>query len=141
MAGYLTIETVRNEIQDRHPGDNSIDQDLMFSDEEIAFAMKRAARAYNALAPRNVDVVDESCLPDEDNNIFLKATISQLYGSAMHKLMRNVMTWSTGGTTVDFEKTRLENFGVIKRIIDAEWKEEALQRKISINRDAAWGYM
>ena len=32
---YLTIEKIRDEIQDRFPDDNTIEQDQFFSDEDI----------------------------------------------------------------------------------------------------------
>jgi hypothetical protein len=42
---------VRFWIQDRKPEDNSLAEDLEFTDEEISFAQNSAARAYNDILP------------------------------------------------------------------------------------------
>lgn len=141
MFPYLTIETIREELQDREPGDNSIDCDLFFSDKEIEHAMNRAATMYNAVPPIGVDVVSGRCLP-ADSPIFLDAVLSKLYGTAINKLARNVMTWRTGDVTVDLEKTRLSVFRDLKKEIDATWRRDAADRKAEINRYdmGAFGY-
>ena len=139
MPNYVTIELVREELQDRVPADNSIDCDQFFSDEEILHAMDRAAAAYNSMSPIGVDVVSGKCLP-ADTNLFLNAVISKLYGAAIHKLSRNLMQWQAGGVAVDLEKSRMQAFSSIKKQLDEEWRTEAKERKIAINREQAWGY-
>lgn len=49
IPAYLTIEYIREELQDQMPSDNSIDCDLFFSDKDILHAMERAAARYNQL--------------------------------------------------------------------------------------------
>ena len=139
MNSYLTIEMIRDEIQDRVPGDNSIDCDLFFSDDEILKAMDRAAGRYNQLPPVGVDVVSGRALP-ANTSVFLDAVISQLYGSAIHKLIRNQMTWQTGDVTVDLEPKRLQAFQQAKAALDQVWRIDARDRKREINQNLAWGY-
>lgn len=140
MPSIVTIKMVREELQDRLPGDNSIECDQFFSDEEILHAMDRAAAAYNSLPPLGVDRVSGRCLPASDTNIFLEATISRLLGAAIHKLSRNLMTWQAGGVAVDLERTRMEAFRALKQEIDSAWREAAVMRKREINIGLAWGY-
>lgn len=136
---YITIELVRQEIQDRTPADNSIDCDLFFSDEEILHAMDRAAAKYNGMAPLGIDVVDPRCLP-ANTDVFMDAVLASLYKSATHKLARNIMTWQTGDSSVDLEKTRMEMFSALQKQAEAAWKEAGRERKMEINRSLAWGY-
>lgn len=136
---YLTIALIRQELQDRTPADNSIDCDLFFTDEDILHAMDRAAAKYNALAPVGIDVQNAKRLP-ANTSVFLDAVLSCLYSSAIHKLSRNLMTWQTGDSTVDLEKTRLEVFTALKKETEQAWKEAAKDRKMEINRQLAWGF-
>lgn len=138
MSSYVTIDLVREELQDRFPGDNSIDCDQFFSDEEILHAMDRAAAMYNSLPPLGIDPVSGRSLP-ADTNIFLDAVLSRLYGAAINKLARNLVNWSAGGVTVDLEKTRMQAFQQLKQELGTSWKEAAMQRKMEINRNLAWG--
>lgn len=135
---YVTIEMVRNEMQDRTPADNTIDCDLAFTDEEIIHAMKRAASAYNSLAPINVDYVTYNCLPAE-TTIFLDAVMTYLYKAHIHRLARNQLQWQTGDTTVEFEKTRMQNYMQLMAMLEKEWKEAAKERKMEINRSMCYG--
>ena len=138
MAGYITIELVRDELQDRFPGDNSIDCDQFFSDEDILHAMDRAAARYNQLPPQ-VEFVSSKALP-ANTSIFLDAVLANLYNTAIHKLARNIMTWQTGDVRVDLEKTRMEAFKTLKAELDQQWRRDAVDRKAEINRSLAWGF-
>lgn len=136
---YLTIEYIREELQDQMPSDNSIDCDLFFSDKDILHAMERAAARYNQLPPVGIDPVSPSTLP-ASSGIFLDAVLAQLYGSAIHKLNRNQVQWSTGEVTVDLEGKRLQAFEQAKAALDKQWREDARDRKAEINRSLCWGY-
>lgn len=138
MHAYITIADVRDAVQDHGPDDNGIDCDLAFSDEEIMHAMERAAAAYNSMPPLGVDRVTAKCLPLHDET-FLYAVLSKLYNAATFKLARNLVTWSTGDTTVDLEKTRLEAYKSQVKEFEELWREAAKARKAEINRAQCWG--
>lgn len=138
--GYLTIELIRAELQDQTPGDNSIDCDLFFSDEQILHAMDRCAAKYNGMAPLDVDVVHPEHLP-ANTDVFMNGVLYYLYSSAINKLSRNVMTWQTGNTTVDLEGTRIKLFSSLKDYYEKEFIQSAKDRKMEINRSMGWGYM
>lgn len=137
MHKYITIEDVRATIQDRTPEDNSIDCDLSFSDDEIRHAMERAAASYNSMPPIGVDRKSPKCLPLHDD-IFLYAILSHLYNSATFKLARNLVTWQTGDTMVELEKSRMEAYKSLVKEFDEIWKPAARERKMEINRAQAW---
>ena len=137
---YLTIEKIRNEIQDRFPDDNTIEQDQFFSDEEILHAMERAAASYNSISPIGVDVVSPSKLPTH-SSVFIDAVVSHLYKTAIYKISRNLITWQTGDNSVDIDGTRLKSFSTIRDILEKEWRQAAKERKIEINRRQAYAYI
>ena len=137
---YLTIEKIRNEIQDRFPDDNTIEQDQFFSDEEIFHAMERAAASYNSMAPIGVDIVSPSKLPAY-SSVFIDAVVSHLYKTAIHKISRNLITWQTGDSTVDIDNTRLKAFQAARDILEKEWRTAAKEIKIEINRLQAYAYI
>lgn len=137
---YLTIEKIRDEIQDRFPDDNTIEQDQFFSDEEILHAMERAAASYNSMAPIGVDIVSPSKLPAY-SSVFIDAVVSHLYKTAIHKISRNLITWQTGESTVDIDNTRLKAFSAARDILEKEWRLAAKERKVEINRMQAYAYI
>lgn len=137
---YLTIEKIRDEIQDRFPDDNTIEQDQFFSDEDILNAMERAAASYNSMSPIGVDVVSASKLPAH-SAVFIDAVVSHLYKTAVHKINRNLITWQTGDSTVDIDGARLKAFQNARDILEKEWRLAAKERKVEINRMQAYAYI
>lgn len=137
---YLTIEKIREEIQDRFPDDNTIEQDQFFSDEDILHAMERAAASYNSMSPIGVDIVSASKLP-ANSSVFIDAVVSHLYKTAIHKINRNLITWQTGDSTVDIDGTRLKAFQTARDILEKEWRLAAKERKVEINRMQAYAYI
>lgn len=140
MYKFINIEFIRNEIQDRFPDDNTIEQDQFFSDDDILHAIQRAAADYNSIAPIGVDVISPSRMP-ANSSIFVDAVVSHLYKTAIHKLSRNLISWQTGDTQVDIDGVRLKTFQQIKDILDKEWRLAAKERKIEINRNQAYAYI
>lgn len=140
MPGYITIAKVREEMQDRGPADNSIDCDYAFTDEEIMHAMERAAASYNALAPIGIGAVSAKAMPDH-MSFLMDAVVCQLLKSAIHKLSRNLMTWQTGDTNIELEKSRMTAYQAIRQELEQSWKQEAKEWKMEINRSLCWGAM
>lgn len=137
---YVTVALVRDQLQDRSPEDNAIDNDLFWSDEDIIHAMDRAAAAYNAIPPLGVHRVVGHAMP-ADTNVFLYGTLAQLYEIAINKLSRNIMDWSAGDTKVDLEKPRIEAFSSLRKVYDDMFRTMAVDYKSERNRSLAWGMM
>lgn len=136
-VNYLTIEYIREELQDRTPLDNVIEVDQFFTDKDILHAMSRAAASYNSMAPIGVDVVSEQYLP-KNTDVFIQAVIANLYSAAINKLARNLISWRTGDTTVDVDKTRMQAFTQLQQQLDQQWKTAAKQRKMAFNQAQCW---
>jgi diketogulonate reductase-like aldo/keto reductase len=136
---HVTIEAIRNILQDRTPEDNSIENDLFFSDEEIVDAMKRTASAYNAMAPLGVDVVNYRALP-AGTSVFTDGVIANLYKAAINKIARNLITWSTGSTNIDIYKSRIDAFKALHQMYEESFRTAGKERKLEINRSLAYGY-
>lgn len=104
-------------------------------------AMQSAANAYNGLAPIGVEVVTGQHLPAFGTNVFVDATVAQLYKQAIYKLTRNLITWNTGDSTVDVDKTRLQAFQQAQQALDQMWMRDAKERKAEINRRRCWSFL
>lgn len=134
----ITVDYIRQLVQDRGPEDNSIECDKFFSDEEIVRAMEQCAAAYNSTPPLGVDLMTAHAMPAHEG-VFVDGTLANLYKMARQKLARNLMTWSTGNTTVELEKSRMEAFSTLQKELEASFREAATNRKIAINRSFAFG--
>lgn len=140
VSKFINIDFVRQEIQDKFPDDNTIEQDQFFTDEDILHAMERAAADYNSISPLGVNIVTAQKMPT-NSTVFIDAVVSHLYKTAIHKLTRNLITWQTGDSTVDIDGTRLKAFMQMRDILEKEWRLAAKERKIEINRLQAYAYI
>lgn len=133
----LSIEDIRHAILDRSVEDNALELDLAFSDEEIRQAFKRAARDYNSIPPY-VGQVDPADLPD-DTNIFIDATVCQLYIARLSKLQRNDIDYNAGGVSVELEKRQIAHMREMIEFHRKRFMEAAQARKVSLNLRRAYG--
>ncbi len=133
----LTIADVRQYILDRSAEDNALDLDLAFSDDEIRYAFKRAAREYNSIPPY-IGQVDPSDLPD-DTNTFLDATVMQLYISRLSKLQRNDIDYKAGGMSVELEKRQIAHMQDMIKFHRDRFLEAARAKKVHLNLRRAFG--
>lgn len=131
----ITEKDVRAYVADSTVADND-GLPLYFSSEEIADAMKRAARAFNSIPPLILFVTADA-LPD-DTNIFLDATAAQLFTSELNKLTRRDIDYSAGGVQSPIERARINH---LKNLIDFHTKlftEAAKAYKVSQNINRAY---
>lgn len=128
---YLTSEDVRNFMLDRTAADNELDMDLSFSPEEVADAMKRAAREANSVPPL-IGNVDGTHLPG-DTNIFLYATAEQLYLSKVQQLMRNDVEYTAGGISASASGTEIKHLKGLIKEFSQTWKQQWADQKRAIN--------
>lgn len=127
----LTSDDVRMYIFDRSIEDNDLLLDLNFSEEEIANAMVRAAREYASIPPYT-STVCPSCLPS-NTNMFLDATVAQLYMSEMNKLMRNDIDYTSGNVTTNLVAKRIKHLSELVKFYQDRFKLAAKEWKISEN--------
>lgn len=132
----LTSDDVRMYIFDRNIEDNDLLLDLNFSEEEIANAMVRAAREYASIPPYT-SVVSPACLP-ADTNMFLDATVAQLYISEMNKLMRNDIDYTAGNVTTNLVKSRIKHLADLYKLHQDRFRTAAKDWKIAENVSAGF---
>lgn len=134
---YLQIQDVRDYVWDRSLDDNYLELDLTFSDDEILNAMKRAAREFNSIPPY-VSKVEPARLPN-DTNIFLDATVAQLYISRLNQLSRDDIDYTAGGVSTNLVQKQIEHMRLLGREHQARFKEAAANYKITRNLRDAFG--
>lgn len=137
MSYYITLEDVRNFVQDRDLNDNELQLDLTFSDEEIMDAMKRSAREYNSISPFVGNVqADQLCA---DTNMFLDAIAYQLYLSRHAKLARNDMDYAAGSITTNIVQKQLAHFKELIPMHQTRFERAVKDHKLYIQINSAWG--
>ena len=127
----LSSADVRDFMFDRTAEDNELDMDLSFSPEEIAGAMKRAARAANDIPPY-ISGYTADTLPDA-SNVFLYAIAEQLYRSKLQQLMRNDVEYSAGGIQTSITANRIEHFKYLIAEFSKKWEAQVSQMKYTAN--------
>lgn len=136
---HITVNFIREEIQDRFPGDNTIDCDIFFTDEDIEHAMEMAANRINAITPIGVVHLLPWCMPKL--SFIVDAVVASLYKSAIHKLNRNLMDWNTGETKVSLESVRKAAFEKAYAQLQQEWIPPCKEWKAEINRNQVYMYV
>lgn len=132
----ITSDDVRMYIFDRNIEDNDLLLDLNFSEEEIANAMVRAAREYASIPPYT-STVSPACLP-ADTNMFLDATVAQLYMSEMNKLMRNDIDYTAGNVTTNLVAKRIKHLAELYKLYQDRFRTAAKDWKITENVSAGF---
>lgn len=135
---YVTPEEVRHYIEDRTPEDNEAFGDLVFSNDEIQVAMRRAARAYNSVPPLGVNSVTPDCMPD-DTEMFFDGVIWKLYSARLAKLFRNDMDFNAGDVDVSPEKKMIVHLGRAAKEAEAAFMIAAADEKGTINIGHGYG--
>lgn len=135
---YLTSEDVRHYILDRCVADNSLDNDLTFSDEEIRDAMFWCARDYNSIPPYGISNVFGNRLPNT-TTCFLFGTIKHLYLIALQRLLRNDMEYDAGGVNTSIYGKRIEHFTDQAKYFGDQFLEIATAWKRNLNIRRCYG--
>jgi len=131
MSGCITPDDVRMYIFDRTVEDNDLLLDLNFSEKDIQDAMVRAAREYASIPPYT-SCVNPACLPSH-TNMFLDATVAQLYISEMSKLMRNDIDYNSGNVTTNLVAKRIIHLKDMYKFHNERFKEAAKNWKLTEN--------
>lgn len=133
----LTIDDVRFYLADRTPADNPLLRDLAYSDKEIQFAMKSAARAFNSIPPIRLMAVWNQ-LPD-DTNIFLNGITACLFRTAVARLSRNDIQYSAGNVTTQVRGLHIQHFSRLVEEYQKTFMEAAEAVKVQHNVSLGYG--
>lgn len=138
MSDTLTVDDIRSWIMERCIADNDIDFDLVFSDEEIMFAMQSAAREYNSIPP--MDSCIQAHQMHKHTNQFFDGTAAMLYTHFIAKLMRNDMEYSAGGVTTRIEGQRIEHLKFLIQMHMQRFTETVKAEKLCRQIKRAYGH-
>lgn len=135
----ITEGDVRAYIKDRAEGDNPLfSGDLRFSSEEIAQAMRTAAREYNSLPPLGVSTVSPDRLPG-DTNVFLDGITAALLRTALVNEAANDLQVQAGNVTVQVGATQIGHLKTLIPMFDERFRTAATNIKVGINLSHAYG--
>ena len=134
---YLTVQDVRDYVEDRDLDDNPLGLDLTWGDEDILGAMRRAAREWNSIPPYVLGVRENS-LPG-DTNLLLEATVEQLLKSRLSALRRQDLDYSAGGVGVNLVQKQIAHFQQEIQERRMNWESRCREMKQHANLAQAYG--
>lgn len=135
----ITEEDIRAYIKDSLASDNPLlAGELRYTSEEIAAAMRSAAREFNALPPIGVIMVDPLQLPG-DTNVFLDGAAAALFRMTIVNEAANDVQVSGGNVQVQVGTTQINHLKFLIPMFEARFKETAAAIKLAYNLRSAYG--
>lgn len=133
----ITEQDVRMFLLDRTVDDHLVLPDIAFTSEEIAFAMKTAARRYNSIRPY-VDYADPSNLQDT-TNLFLDGIAGALFDMKRVNAGLNDMEYSAGNVSTNVQGNLAKNAEAVAAFFNERFTREATELKVARNLQHAFG--
>ena len=133
----ITEKDVRMYLLDRTVDDHLVLPDIAFSPEEIAFAMKTAARRYNSIRPY-IDYVQSDNLPDI-TNLFLDGISGALFDMKRVNAGLNDMEYAAGNVTANIQGNLAKNAEGVAAFFNERFTREATELKVARNLQYAYG--
>lgn len=137
--GMITIPEVRLALRDSIPEENSLLDDLEFTDVEILACMRKPIDLWNSLLPATAHYAFNL-----QNFPFrywwLKATVACLLEIAEINYMRNQLTYRAGGITVD-DKDKWRQYGAKAKYIMDEFTNWAINTKTAMSYSSIGGHI
>lgn len=131
----ITERDVRFYLKDRTADDHILLPDIAFTSEDIAEAMKIAARRYNSVRPY-VDYADPTNLPDT-TNMFLDGIAGALFDILQVNYALNDIDYNAG--SVQVHDNLLKNSKELADYFNKRFIETATQIKVARNLQQAYG--
>lgn len=133
----ITEQDVRMFLLDRTVDDHTTRADVVFTPEQISFAMVTAARRYNSVRPY-VDYVQPDNLPG-DTNLFLDGIAGALFDMLRANAGFNDIDYAAGNMTANVNGNLLKNAEASAAFHNDRFMREASELKISRNLQHAFG--
>ena len=133
----IAIADVRDDMLDRTAADHLVLTDLAFTDADIEWAMKAAARNFNSITPLVAYAVWDA-LPD-DTNIFFDGIAAALYRRWKGNVAVNDMDYSAGGLNASVQGNLMKNLDRVEKEADERFRTAAKDLKIVMNIRSAFG--
>jgi len=135
-AGPPTIGEIRLYLRDTAIENDLLD-DVEYDDAEILDAIMRPIRQWNETPPP-VAFFTPASFPFRDH--WMKAITANLMRTAALWYERNRLPASHGGITVD-DRSKSNPYLQISGMLEAEWREFIINKKIEINTHLAYGHI
>lgn len=128
---FITEQDIREEMRDRSAADHLVLPDIAFTSEDIAYAMRKAARKFNSIRPY-VCSVEAHTLPDRNNIFFDGIAWALLEGWSLNVAM-NDMDYSAGNVQASVQGKLMSNLEKMAAKYEKRFIEDATALKISTN--------
>lgn len=129
--GKIDVEDVRAFLWDRTIEDNSVELDLVFSDEEIKKAMRFAAMKYSETPPFINQPMTPDALPY--GMMFLNGIAYFLYLQKLQTETRVDFEYNSGNMSIDLHKRRIAHLQNFVKLFKDDFESMIKDRKVSIN--------
>ena len=132
----LSIAEVRLEVRDQCGGQNELLDRLKFTDEQVAWAIRKPVDEFNAMG-QPATAFTASNFPGAWRAQWASAAVGYLLRVASIGDDRDGLQYQAGGVSVDDK-----NISFVAKMSQAlleEWREWARQKKVEINVEGAWG--
>lgn len=129
----LTPDDVRLYISDNTESNHLLD-DVEFTDERIALAIRMAISQFNAMTPTSV--FDDVTFPDM--SILMMGTLYHLFLGQSGLKARNNMNYSDGGLVVPVEE-QFPLYAQLAEMYRAMFMDAARNLKNYLNIESGWG--
>ena len=126
-------------MRDLSAADHLVLPDVAFSSEDIAHAMRKAARRFNSIRPY-VMSVDASKLPDSNGIFFDGIAWALLEGMLLNSSM-NDMDYTAGNVQASVQGKLVGNLEKLASKYEKRFVEDATSLKISTNLLGAYGQL
>jgi len=135
--GPPTIAEIRLHLRDTCPESNFLLDETEFSDSEIASALRLPIDMFNEIPPPLGTMFNVDSFPYRYH--WMVATIGLLHRIAASHYRRNKLAYSTGGTSIDPQADKAQEYEAIAERRMAEYREWMQIKKIELNVDAGFG--
>jgi len=134
---YISLQEIQLFLLDRFPEDNFLLDEREFGDEQIALAMRMTVDRYNTTTPLGVDVHTVESFPWRLE--FCLGVTAVLLRMRAINMMRNNLSWNTGGGIAVDEKSSYKDYIQMAKLIQDEFDNRAAKIKQSINIGEGYG--
>ena len=133
----ITASEAREYVADSIVQLGSLDLDLAFTDDEVAMAMKSAARDFNSLPAPSYSVC-ASNLPS-DTNVFFDGIAQHLFLTWHKKLIKEDFDYSAGGVTSNLVAKRIGHAKELIKLHGDRFKEAGVEMRLRANLRNGYG--
>ena len=132
--GTITIAEIRMALLD-YGCENTLLDDVEFSDTEIAFSIRRPVDRWNESTP-NLVLYSPASFPWREN--WMICTIGYLLRMAAHHYRRNHLTYQASGLNVA-DKDKFNQYEEVAKLRIAEFDQWMMNKKLEINIEQGYG--